>query len=372
MEEIFRQVENEKENRNLANYIGDYDTFNNLTEKELQELKKFAKLDETVYQKFLNNEDFTTEELKFIYGLFKITDYFDYNTFKACLDKIKEEHKKRCIDIILERNAQEDLAQIYNCQENEIAFTYYDLINNNCKIFYGHFEVDEIRMQNICYTMANELNENNKSLKKQLLSAIDGSYLLVKTALGPALYKEVLRRLRINDKKEYYQYLKAVSNLEIIVGNLDIPSKYDSLGLGNLKEIWGKFTSYEIFPSGLNQLKLVDGDFYMPKATDVSPFNNLTYVGQNMDLYNVSDTTGLTNLEIICGRLSLDYIHYNSEYTLKHMPNLKYVQGPRHLTEVLKKRQTPTKITLNKLKTSLIAFFNINKLTEEKQLQKVK
>ncbi len=309
-------IEKTKQERNLVSYVRNYNNFNKLNDTHLKQLKKFASLDNAIIEKVLNGENLNKQELKFLYGLFKITKYFDYNNFNVCLSSIKENHQTKCKKIIKMRNVKEDLSYIYNCNQNEIATSLIELIKNNSKILYGNMYIDNLTE------------------------------------------------------------LSIFSNLEIIIGNLYVSPNLNSLNLPNLKEIWGEINAHNIKSINLTNIKLVDGDLDLDNLSSAQNIKNLNYVGGDIRLYNLISAQGLENLKLVVGSFFTPTNENFIESSTIYMKNLQYTYWiDKHIKpktkQAIKTQTIEKKATLERLKQTLCAFFPIpEKISTHKQLIK--
>lgn len=369
LEKVLQQVRDEQENRLLVSYIGSYDKFQALSEKELEQLKNFVKMDKYVSKKHAG--ELTPDELKFMYGLFKITDYFDYIQFSANLSKIKQFHNKVFKQIIETRPIAEDLSKIYGCLPEEIGFNYYDLLDGKCKIFYGNLNLEYFKKATVAYNLLIKnretmLTTNNKDLERIVEIILFPEMPIGNPNICKQFHNGLIEMMNSDDSKEFEQYLNSLLNLEIVIGDIHIDDKSDSFGLNNLKEVWGDITSKEICPPSLNNLKIVDGSLYFFNVTDVkNGLEQLNYVGGKLYIYGLKDTSGLANLNIICDSLSLSY-----DCNLKGLSSLKYVYSPKDISKKIQSKEK-RKLSLTSLKQNLIAFFHKEDMQPQYQ-EKVK
>ncbi|MGN0973542.1 MAG: hypothetical protein ACI4OT_02235 [Bacilli bacterium] len=89
--------------------------------KKVRDMKILTEIDHKQERK----EELTKEELEFLYEIEEKIEGFGY------------EEDPRIKEIIEKRNKRKDLAYIFNCKENEVAFTEEDLRNNKCIVAYG-------------------------------------------------------------------------------------------------------------------------------------------------------------------------------------------------------------------------------------------
>lgn len=361
LEKVLQQANDEQEKRSLASYIGEYDKFKTLNEEELDTLKRFIKLENHLFKQF--NGELTTDELKFIYGLFKITDYFDYTKFSANLSNIKKVHDKQIKPIVKTRNITEDLAEIYGCLPEEIGFNYCDLVTKKCKVFYGHLNLNDFKKSVAIYSLLAENFDTISSMCsyeiKDAINCINISSLpfIHDHDLEEQLNKKLIEMTQDDGSKELKQYLESLLNLKIVIGDIYIDDQSSSIGLNNLEEMWGDISSQEIYHPNLNNLKIVGGDFYLCNVTDASGLENLNYVGDNLYIPKLKDTKGLENLSVVCGNLN-----FGLNCNLEGLINLKYVGAPKRLLEIVSpepqsKQQQLEKNRLVRLKQKLAAIF---------------
>lgn len=325
LEKLLQQANNEQEEIILAYYIGEYDKFKTLSKEELEALKRFIKLENHVFKQF--NGELTTDELKFIYGLFKITDYFDYTKFSANLSNIKKVHDEKFKQIVRSRKKEEDLAKIYGCLPEEIGFNYCDLITKKCKVFYGRLNLNDFKKSVAIYSLLAENFDTISSMNpfgiRNVISCINGSSIyMFNQDLEAQINKKIIEMMNNYGSKELEQYLESLLNLKIVIGNIYIDDQISSIGLNNLEEVWGDIRSQEIYHPNLNNLKIVGGNFYLFNVTDANGLEHLSYVGDNLYIPKLKDTKGLENLSVVCGNLSFD-LHCN----LEGLINLKYANS---------------------------------------------
>ena len=360
LEKVLQQANDEQEKRVLASYIGEYDEFKTWDEEELEALKRFIKLENHVFKQL--NGELTTDELKFIYGLFKITDYFDYTKFSANLSNIKKVHDEKFKQIVRSRKKEEDLAKIYGCLPEEIGFNYYDLVTKKCKVFYGDLNLNDFKKSLAIYSLLAENRHTifsmNPSKITYIVNSINCSSIDMFTETfdqdSKAQFNKKLIEMMNNDEsKELKLYLVSLLNLKIVIGNIYIDNLCSSIGLNNLEEVWGDISSEEIYHPNLNSLKIVGGKFHLHNITDASGLEYLNYVGDNLNIPTLKDTKGLENLNIVCGGLILGDI-----CDVGSLINLRYVNFPQ---SVLLK----PKLILNRLRQKLIAFFRKESMQPE-------
>ena len=94
--------------------------------KKVRDMKLLTEID----HKQERGKELTKEELEFLYEIDEKIEGFGY------------QKDPRIKEIIEKRNKRKDLAYIFECKENEIAFTKKELRKNKCIIAYG-FDLDE-------------------------------------------------------------------------------------------------------------------------------------------------------------------------------------------------------------------------------------
>ena len=289
VEEILKSIQEDRNRKILERYLtGGRRTLDQLNEKNYQELNDFVAFEDRMLEKFKNNEEFTKEELRFIYGLFKVTDYFSYETMpKLGLNWVKAEHQRVCKDIIESRDVKKDLALIYECMPEDIATSYRELFENKNKIFYGkNFSIHDFRVD------------------------IIGRNCPFSDEKGKELYSE---------------YMGALLNLNIIIGDLIVEYgyEYDAYFLKNLEEVWGGVRCYDAEEVHFDNLRLIDGGAYFNDLRDSNGLSKLEYIGSSPANFDgLNSTKGLKNLRVIVGSC-----HFGSIYSSDKKDFLELYDG---------------------------------------------
>lgn len=339
VEEICKSIHEDRHRERLERYlIGGRRILNQLNEKNYQELNDFVALEDRMLEKFKNNEEFTKDELRFIYGLFKITDYFSYETMQESgLAWVKEKHKLVCEAIIKSRNVKKDLALIYDCTPEDIATSYQELLENKNKIFYGKkFSIHDFRVDIIGrnYPFSDE-----------------------------------------RGKELYQDYMDALLHLNIIVGDLSVEYGYEDATyfLKNLKEVWGEVSCCDAKEVHFDNLRLIDGGAYF------NGLSKLEYIGGTYANFDgLNSTKGLKNLRVIVGDCHFGSIEYFDEKRFLELydglDSLEYIGGRNvPLTHyVIERNEDRKKVTDNKGKLDRVKEFigAIFPLNNKKQVKK--
>lgn len=237
-----------------------------------------------IHQKWLNDEQLTKEELIFLYEI--NTDIIG----------VVPKRDPRINAILNSRDKREDLALIFNCQEDEIALDQDELFDNSSKIvcLYNNLTIDDdfVDFPNLLFVKGN----------------INGYFL--KNVNG---FKSVRR----------------------IGGNVNLDSLMDAKGFRNVVSIGGSVSCPNLKTSfGFENIVSIGDNAYFPSLVDTLGFSNLRIIGLKSFYPNyaeayfpsVVDAKGLENLEVVRG----SFIFSNLK-SLECFSNLKEIRSEANL-----------------------------------------
>lgn len=248
-----------------------------ILEKKLDEFpdknKYYKKLDDMslmtkLYDKFKNKQDFSRDELIFLYEIYSKINCFG------------EEKDPRIDEIKRSRDNVADLMVIFNISRDEIATSYEDLISNSKKIkcYLGNLELDneDIIFDNLFCVYGNAYFHGVKSGK-----CIPS----IKYIIGNADFSSL----------EDASYL---NNLEYVIGDAVFDLLLSAKGLDSLKYI-GRDAGFDrlITLKGLSNLVIIDGDaeFMRLKTLENS---KLKYIGGDAYFDSLEEKQELKNIKI--------------------------------------------------------------------------
>jgi len=248
------------ENQNLDPYILE------ILEKKLKEFPKNTRLKyqpiledikmlNEIWFKFLNGQELTIQELRFIYEIDKKIGYFGY--YKD--ERIKE--------ILSHRDKRKDLSLIFNCKPWEIALTTQEALQGKSKIYVGSLDLsDKLTLEEInlpTYLYGDLLLNNLRSAKNLVL---------------PKTVKGDLNLFKL-------QSLKEVKLPDEIYGSLYLDFLSSSEGL--------------ILPS------FIKGELLMPRISEIKNFTFPSEIGGNLDIRSLQKAENVIFPEKIGGSLNL-------------------------------------------------------------------
>ncbi|MER3570107.1 MAG: hypothetical protein C4348_00620 [Patescibacteria group bacterium] len=232
-------------------------------EEYLQTLEDMKKLAE-IHFKHLNNQELTKEDLRFIYQIDKKIRGFGY------------QQDPRIKEILKKRDKRKDLAQIFDCKEDQIALNVLEFDPNKTIVFYGDF----------------------------------------------------IGNLRLD--------ITSLGNLEIIIGNAYF--EYSQVrDLGNLRIIGRAGYFSDSYITSLGNLEEIGGIAYF-EYSQVTDLGNLRRIGWSVYFSN-SQITSLKNLEEIGGYADFENSQVTDLGNLRRIGGLAYVkEEQKKLIEELRKR----------------------------------
>lgn len=264
------------------------DKINNFKDKEQYShgLKQLQRLT-YIYNKFINNEELTKDDLIFIYEI-------NENIIGVVPNK-----DYRINEIIKQRNIRHDLALIFNCREDKIALNQYEVIDNPEGI--------------ICLYDNLKIEDNNVNFPK-------------------------LQFVKGNIQANYLKDANGFKSLKRVGGNIEFESMIDATGFHSLIDLGGS----AIFPIlktsvGFENLKNIGNNAYFPELLDTLGFISLNSIGTNSFFPNYSeiyfpkviDIKGLENIEKFNGIVILDSLQ-----NLDKFIHLKEVRGNIYLKAI--------------------------------------
>lgn len=237
-----------------------------------------------IYQKFKNNQEFSREELIFLYEI------------NANIVGVVPHQDPRIKEILSTRDKKYDLSLIFNCSENEIALNQ-----------------DELNINTIC--LYDNLTVYDENINYPKLQFVKGDI-----------------------KCPYIKDVSGLSSLTQVSGSIYLDSLIDANGFHNLRRIGGSINCDVLKNStGFNNLISIGLNAYFPELREVLNFNKLKIIGLNslypkyIDAYfpSVISGKGFENLEIIKGNM-IFYKLKNLEYFI----SLKQIRGEAHLSNL--------------------------------------
>ena len=297
-ESIIYEIRGVAENQNLDPYISE------VVEKKLQEfpektrqkyqkiLEDIKKLNE-IYFKFLNNQELSKEELRFIYQIDKKIGYFGYYP------------DPRIEEIISTRDQKKDLAKVFGCSPEEIALTSSEALKGKSLIYVGNLDLtDKIMLENVTlptylygYLLLNNLVSATNLVLPKIVRG-DVNLFKLKDIKGITLPKKVYGSLYLNLIESFEGLILPdiiESNLFLIripkIKDFAFPSKIGgNLNLRGLKEAENvKFPEAIEGSLNLSSLEKVE-NVYLPSR-----------IKETLNLSSITNLNGLifpTNLEI--------------------------------------------------------------------------
>lgn len=246
------------------------------------DLKEVTRL----YEKYENNEELTTKELKFLYEIDREIGSFTW---------VKDTRIK---EILKERDLKEDLSNIFNCGKEKIGTTSEDLKRDNLYIYYGDIYYEEEENYVIPPIVIGNINTQNYKEVKGFakLNLVSGS--IHGENLETA---ESLSNLEIVTKNLYLNNIKSAKGLEKLsyVGESAILDNIQTLkGLNSLEKVKSLSLKKAKYAEGASKLKCVTNYLNIPNMIDLSGFENLELVKGNICCYASSSTKCLPNLEV--------------------------------------------------------------------------
>ena len=237
-----------------------------------------------IHQKWLKDEELTKEELMFLYEI--------NNDIVGVVPK----KDPRINEILNSRNKREDLAFIFNCSEDDIAFDEYELYDNPTKI--------------VCLYNSLTIDDEKVNFPKLLFvkGNISGSYL---------------------------KNVNGFKSLRRIGGDVNLDSLIDAKGFKNVVSIGGSVNCPNLKTSiGFENLVSIGYNAYFPCLVDTIGFSDLRIIGlkafypKYAEAYfpNVIDATGMEKLEVVKGT----FIFPNLK-SLKHFISLKEIRSEAYL-----------------------------------------
>lgn len=284
------------EGKNIAEIRGIAESQNleaemeSILEKKLEEFsdknkyqKKVNDMNELtrIYKKFKNNEELTKEELTFLYELEDFIDGFGYD-------------RDPRINIILQhRNIREDVSNILNCKEEQVAISLREAL----------YKIED------CMYLKEDivLNfDNYKGVGKRLPRILAGNLILLKldTPNGIVLPEIINGDLEIPDlaSTDDLKFPRKVNGNVILTSlrkcdNIVLPEQINGeLRLTNLNELNNNVT----LP------KIVNGDINLRKLETIQNLTLPEIIGGSLYLNNLKSAENIIFPEIINGSLFLE------------------------------------------------------------------
>jgi hypothetical protein len=283
----------------------------------MQDQKKLAE----IYLKYLNNQELTQEELRFIYEIDREIEIFGYR------------RDPRIEEILRSRDKRKDLSIILNCREDEIAM-YENEITDNTRVIYMPQETLRLKElpTNLEYAFCS-LNLKNtpiKSLGKlkrvgknldlsnsQIEDLGDLEEVRLNLYLNNTPIKSLGKLKRVGRNLDlYYSQIEDLGDLEEVRGSLGL-SNTPIKSLGKLKRLGGSLDLYYSQIEDLGDLEEVRGSLGL-NNTPIKSLGKLKRVGEYLHLSN-SKIEDLGDLEEV--RLDL----YLNNTPIKSLGKLKRV-----------------------------------------------
>lgn len=257
-------------------------------QKKVQDMKTLT----TLEKKQKEGQEFTKEELRFLYQIDEKINGFGWKS------------DPRIEEILQKRDKKKDVSLIFSVPENAIATELSDFeTHEKITLFYGDFFWDEEK--------------------------VPESFSHLKTIIGLASFENLitanhLDSLELISDTAIFSNLfnaKGLKNLKRIGGAAYFNELEDSNGLQSLEYIGGSlYLSSLIDASHLTSLKKVEleANFYL--LTNSNGLEQLKYIGKNANFKNLKDASHLTSLEIIEGDAEFDGL-----VSAKGLNHLKYI-----------------------------------------------
>lgn len=262
------------------------------------DIKKLTK----IYDKYQNNVELTTGELRFLYEIDREIGSFTWN---------KDSRIKK---ILKTRDTKQDLSKIFSCSTDKIGTTLKDLQREDLYIYYGHIRYDEKENYIIPPVVIGDIN----TVDSKTIKGFDKLYLICGSFHGENLETvENLNNLEIVTKNLYLNNVKRAKGLEKLsyVGESVILDNIQTLkGLKSLERVKNLSLKKAKYAEGATNLKSVTGYLTIPNMVDLSGFENLELVKGNLCCYASSSTDCLPNLKV------------TGNYYFMHMINLHNIK----------------------------------------------
>ena len=221
---------------------------------------------EALWNKYINNEEFTKEDLISLYDIYN-TRYFRQN--------ITLDESNTIYNIIEKRNKYKDIAKIFDCRKDEIASSEEVLKKDPSKyvVLWDSLSLDK--------------NDNESVFKKlkhiggycdlNCYEYINGMFPLLETVYGSIYASKLitadgLEKLISLGNSAWFPYLKdakGLCNLQVIGHNAEFNSLTDSYGLDKLKYI-GRYAFFKSLTdiSHLSSLEYIGGTVYFDSLSE--------------------------------------------------------------------------------------------------------
>ena len=256
-----------------------------------------------LWNKYINYEEFTRDDLISLYDIYNVR----YNVDKKL--------KKVLLEMIEHRNLISDMAKIFDCDKDEIAYRGHNLKDdpNRYVVLLDALENDKSDKiySNLRYIRGNcnlyELKNIND--KFPVLSSIGSNANFASLLSAKGL--ENLKSIGGYANFESLTNTNGLDNLEIIGNTVDFSNIIDASGLSRLSYIYG-YANFESLTNtnGLDNLKYINDTAYFDTLLDASHLTNLEYIGGTARFPMLKSTKGLEHLSYVGGYdfASLNYL----------------------------------------------------------------
>ena len=243
-----------------------------------------------LYELNKNGGELSDRDLRFLYEFDNSIDGFGYQKDPR-IDEIKKT-----------RNSYQDLALIYQCNEDEIALNQDELFENSNKIvcLYGNIDTNllEVNFPNLKYIKGNA--DFGSLLSAEGLGNLRsiGGY----ANFGSLISAKGLNNLQSIGKTAYFSSLRSargLDNLQSIGNSAYFKSLRIALGLGNLQSI-GNDAVFSSLTSvkGLGNLQMIGGYADFGSLRSARELSNLQSIEWYSNFRSLTSLDGLENITI--------------------------------------------------------------------------
>lgn len=273
----------------------------NLYYKKVNDMKMLTE----IYKKYNNNLALTKEELAFLYEIDSKIEGFGYDKDPRIDEIIRSRYKRR------------DLAYIFNCKEEQIAFELKELKNKYIIIIYYEGMIH----------LANPDLSDKRCLPKYINGNLDMTELktdkkfVLPERINGGLFLDGLQNVEDSKLPDYIGGLLSIDNLKS-ARDLQLPKYVRSLDLESL-----------IDAEGLVLPGRIDGDLFLSGLTDIKNLKLPKYIGGSLSLNGLKNAEGLVLPEYVGGTLNLKGLESAEGLVLPKNPrglrlnNLKSAKG---------------------------------------------
>jgi len=213
--------------------------------KKIDDMAQLTELE----RKTKENIELTKEELRFLYEIDSNIEGFGYQKDPR-IDEIKET-----------RNLKKDYATIFDCKEDQVATSLFDLEKENCVVYAGDLRVDGTKISSTFKSLKAIIGSVQLSSLKSAKGLENLQYIGRKARFDLLISAEGLENLQSIGSDANFDSLtsaKGLENLQSIGGRASFVSLTNAKGLENLQSIGG----YVFFTSLLNAIALKNCNKY--------------------------------------------------------------------------------------------------------------